>query len=122
MRQAARAVSAPPDEAQSGHVKETLISVIIAFILAFVFRAFVIEAFVIPTGSMAPTLMGAHMRFQSPESGYNWPVGPQFYFPSPPGMNHTPHPVHGNPTDPVIIHDPMSDQEILTSGIRRQSG
>jgi signal peptidase I len=35
-------------------------SVIVAFILAFLFRAFVAEAFVIPTGSMAPTLMGAH--------------------------------------------------------------
>ncbi|MCH7720656.1 MAG: hypothetical protein IH988_06655, partial [Planctomycetes bacterium] len=31
-----------------------------AFILAFVFRAFVIEAFVIPTGSMAATLYGKH--------------------------------------------------------------
>jgi signal peptidase I len=56
--------------------KETLISVLIAFTLAFVFRGFVIEAFVIPTGSMAPTLNGAHMRFRSPESGRTWAVGP----------------------------------------------
>lgn len=41
-------------------VRETVESVIVAFILAFLFRAFVAEAFVIPTGSMAPTLMGAH--------------------------------------------------------------
>jgi signal peptidase I len=41
-------------------VRETLESIIVAFILAFLFRAFVAEAFVIPTGSMAPTLMGAH--------------------------------------------------------------
>ncbi len=40
--------------------KETLESIVIALILAFVFRAFVVEAFVIPTGSMAPTLYGAH--------------------------------------------------------------
>lgn len=40
--------------------RETIESVIVAFILAFLFRAFVAEAFVIPTGSMAPTLMGAH--------------------------------------------------------------
>lgn len=40
--------------------RETVESVIVAFILAFLFRAFVAEAFVIPTGSMAPTLMGAH--------------------------------------------------------------
>ncbi len=41
-------------------VRETIESIIVAFILAFLFRAFVAEAFVIPTGSMAPTLMGAH--------------------------------------------------------------
>ena len=39
---------------------DTLDSIVVAFILAFVFRAFVVEAFVIPTGSMAPTLYGAH--------------------------------------------------------------
>ena len=41
-------------------IRETLESVIIAFVLAFVFRAFIVEAFVIPTGSMAPTLYGVH--------------------------------------------------------------
>ncbi len=46
------------DEIQS--VRETIESIVVAFILAFLFRAFVAEAFVIPTGSMAPTLMGAH--------------------------------------------------------------
>lgn len=42
------------------NTRETVESIIVAFILAFLFRAFVAEAFVIPTGSMAPTLMGAH--------------------------------------------------------------
>ncbi len=46
------------DDFQS--TRETVESVVVAFILAFLFRAFVAEAFVIPTGSMAPTLMGAH--------------------------------------------------------------
>jgi signal peptidase I len=62
----AAAASAPakpkenePAAAQHGY-RETIESVIVAFILAFLFRAFVAEAFVIPTGSMAPTLMGAH--------------------------------------------------------------
>lgn len=41
-------------------IRETVESIVVAFILAFLFRAFVAEAFVIPTGSMAPTLMGAH--------------------------------------------------------------
>jgi signal peptidase I len=41
-------------------IRETIESVAIAFILAFLFRTFEAEAFVIPTGSMAPTLMGRH--------------------------------------------------------------
>src|SRR5256884_4024286 len=55
-------------------VKETIESILIAFILAFVFRAFVVEAFVIPTGSMATTLLGAHMRFTCRECGYVFDV------------------------------------------------
>ena len=34
-------------------IKDTFEAIVIAFILAFVFRAYVVEAFVIPTGSMA---------------------------------------------------------------------
>lgn len=41
-------------------VRETVESIVIAFVLAFLFRTFEAEAFVIPTGSMAPTLMGRH--------------------------------------------------------------
>ncbi|MFN0195690.1 MAG: signal peptidase I, partial [Planctomycetaceae bacterium] len=37
-------------------IRETIESVVVAFILAFLFRAFEAEAFVIPTGSMAPPL------------------------------------------------------------------
>ena len=62
-------------KAQSeGSVKETIESILVAFILAFIFRAFVVEAFVIPTGSMGPTLMGAHMRFVCPDCGYAFQV------------------------------------------------
>lgn len=53
-------------------IKETLESVVIAFILTFIFRAFVMEAFVIPTGSMAPTLLGQHVRTQCPQCGYGF--------------------------------------------------
>jgi len=40
--------------------REFVESVVIAVVLAFLFRAFEAEAFVIPTGSMATTLMGEH--------------------------------------------------------------
>jgi signal peptidase I len=68
-----------PKQQQSieGGVKETIESILVAFILAFIFRAFVVEAFVIPTGSMAPTLLGAHMRFRCPDCGYRFDVNYQ---------------------------------------------
>src|SRR5947199_10609317 len=61
-----------PDKPEESNIKETIESILVAFILAFVFRAFVVEAFVIPTGSMATTLMGAHMRFTCKECGYQF--------------------------------------------------
>ena len=64
---------APPKQ-PDGSVKETIESILVAFILAFIFRAFVVEAFVIPTGSMGPTLMGAHTRLECPDCGYRFTV------------------------------------------------
>ena len=71
--------AAVPDRMDSvdksgANIKETLESILVAFILAFIFRCFVVEAFVIPTGSMAPTLLGAHSRFQCPDCGYRFEV------------------------------------------------
>jgi signal peptidase I len=57
------------------YFRETVESIIVAFILAFLFRAFVAEAFVIPTGSMAPTLMGAHKDLFCNECGVRYQVG-----------------------------------------------
>ncbi len=51
-------------------VKDTTESIVVAFILAFVFRAFVIEAFVIPTGSMAATLYGRHGTLVCSDCGW----------------------------------------------------
>lgn len=53
----------------SAAVRETIESVVIAFVLAFLFRTFEAEAFVIPTGSMAPTLMGRHKDAVCPQCG-----------------------------------------------------
>ena len=56
-------------------VANTFEWLITAFILAFVFRAFVMEAFRIPTGSMADTLKGAHFRLRCVECGYRYDYG-----------------------------------------------
>jgi signal peptidase I len=73
----------PQEDLQKVHKKqknresflETLESVVVAFVLAFVFRAFVVEAFVIPTGSMGPTLYGAHYELKCTDCGYAFAVG-----------------------------------------------
>lgn len=56
----------------TGGIIDTLQSLIVAFVFAMAFRGFVLEGFVIPTGSMAPTLMGAHLRLRSPATGYEY--------------------------------------------------
>ena len=56
----------------SRNIRETIESIVIAFVLAFLFRTFEAEAFVIPTGSMAPTLQGMHKDVDCPECGYRY--------------------------------------------------
>jgi len=56
-------------------VRETIESLAVAFILALLFKAFIAEAFVIPTGSMAPTLMGAHKDIRCEECGCQYQCG-----------------------------------------------
>jgi signal peptidase I len=57
-------------------IPETLLSLLVAFSIALAFRGFVVEGFVIPTGSMAPTLMGQHVRFRTPDTGYEYALDP----------------------------------------------
>lgn len=68
---AAPNVTKPP---ASHAVRETIESIVIAFVLAFLFRTFEAEAFVIPTGSMAPTLMGAHKDVDCLKCGHRFQV------------------------------------------------
>ncbi len=56
-------------------IKDTIESIIVAFILAFVFRAFLVEAFIIPTGSMAPTMYGAHATIVCSDCGTEFAYG-----------------------------------------------
>ncbi len=56
-------------------MRETIESIAVAFLLAFLFRAFEAEAFVIPTGSMAPTLYGRHKEMNCSQCGHLITIG-----------------------------------------------
>ena len=63
------------EEIRTGANREMVEAFVVAFMLALLFRAFIAEAFVIPTGSMAPTLMGAHKDVFCDRCNQNFPVG-----------------------------------------------
>lgn len=54
--------------------RESIESIVVAFILALLIRGFDAEAFVIPTGSMAPTLMGRHKEVVCPQCGVTYSI------------------------------------------------
>ena len=99
-----------------GSIKETFMSLIISFVMALVFRSFVVEAFVIPTGSMAPTLLGAHMHFKSPQTGYAWDMNPWYeHNEMPLALQGAPPAQYGPPT----ATDPITTSRINPMSIRR---
>ncbi len=59
------------------HTRNNIEGIAIAIVLAFVLRAFLIEAFVIPTGSMANGLSGEHFRLTCACCGQEWVYGLQ---------------------------------------------
>ncbi len=58
-----------PATRREGH-RDTVEAIVVAFILALVVRGFEAQAFVIPTGSMAPTLMGRHKELACPQCDF----------------------------------------------------
>ncbi len=65
-------VEAAPPGGGMYALRETIESIVIAFVLAFLFRTFEAEAFVIPTGSMSPALQGQHKDVDCTECGYRF--------------------------------------------------
>lgn len=61
-----------PASSRSVAIRETIESIVVAFVLAFLFRTFEAEAFVIPTGSMSPALQGQHKDVHCSECGYRF--------------------------------------------------
>lgn len=92
-----------------GGIRETLISLVIALAVAFIAKAYIIEAFVIPTGSMAPTLLGQHIRAHSPQSGFDWTANP-WYYDTVAGIPTAQQPpeVPGRSFRPPVLTDPVS--------------
>ncbi|MFP4107108.1 MAG: signal peptidase I [Phycisphaerae bacterium] len=62
-------------ESELESILSTVASVWVAVVVAFVLRAFMFEAFVIPTGSMAPRLMGEHWTLQCPSCAREYEFG-----------------------------------------------
>lgn len=62
------------DSRPSESHRETVEAIVVALILALVVRGFEAQAFVIPTGSMAPTLMGRHKELSCPQCGFVYAV------------------------------------------------
>ncbi|MCU0715608.1 MAG: signal peptidase I [Pirellula sp.] len=75
--------------------RETVESLAVAFILALLFKAFIAEAFVIPTGSMAPTLMGAHKDVVCESCGFQYQCGASSEYSSETGARIAGHSVVG---------------------------
>ena len=53
-------------------LRENIESIAFAIAIAFAIRYFVVEAFKIPTGSMAPTLLGEHKDVKCPNCGWSY--------------------------------------------------
>ncbi len=114
-------MSTPKTSASSSHnnpvgIKETITSLVIAFMLAFIFRGFVVEGFQIPTGSMAPTLLGKNITYTSPHNGYEWTTGPWNKV----GRTNVPTKVQSSitVTDPMTGIDQGENSRKLSSGDR----
>jgi len=69
------AESMPIESARPNTIRDTIESIVVAFIMAFVFRAFIVEAFIIPTGSMAPSLYGEHGQHRCAMCQYPFAYG-----------------------------------------------
>lgn len=67
-----------PDQSAPRHgadMRPLVEFLLVLFLAALVFRGFVAEGYYVPTGSMAPGLLGYHVEAVCPDCGYKFPVG-----------------------------------------------
>lgn len=62
----------PPE--QKDTFREIVETVVFVVVLVLLLKGFMAEAFVIPTGSMATTLLGYHREVTCPQCGFRFPV------------------------------------------------
>jgi hypothetical protein len=62
----------PPEQIDT--VREILETIVFVVVLVMILKTFLAEAFVIPTGSMATTLLGYQIQKTCPECGHSFPV------------------------------------------------
>src|SRR5580704_9259404 len=76
----AKPATAAPKKGHSQHegprdtTREVFETVVFVVVLVLMLKLFVAEAFVIPTGSMAPTLYGDQVRCTCRECGHKFPI------------------------------------------------
>src|SRR4051812_40974815 len=58
-----------------GHVRQTFEFLVVLCVSILVFRTFDAEAYIVPTGSMAPTLLGNHKEVACPTCGFRFALG-----------------------------------------------
>lgn len=62
----------PASPSAGRQLAEFLVVLVLGILVA---RTFTAEAYIVPTGSMAPTLLGLHVDYQCPDCGYSFSVG-----------------------------------------------
>lgn len=63
-----------PKKPRKDSPRELVETVVFVVVLVLVLKLFVVEAFVIPTGSMAETLLGYHKKVECEQCGYKFPL------------------------------------------------
>src|SRR4051794_38717975 len=70
---------APPDARKptirSGLARQTVEFLVVLSLSILIFRTFAAEAYIVPTGSMAPTLLGNHEEIACPNCGTRFTLG-----------------------------------------------
>jgi signal peptidase I len=64
-----------PENASAGVVRQTVDLMVVLCLGVLMFRTFSAEAYVVPTGSMAPTLLGHHRELTCPNCKFPFDVG-----------------------------------------------